>query len=78
MSNQHLINLVAKNGKKLFATELALISQLENNNMVYLDNAYAMVEKHMTRNEFAGYISALSVKGKYEKHDSFFGRVITR
>lgn len=54
----------------------ALLSNVENNNSVYLLNAYSAVSSIITPSQWSGYLSALTKEGKYQPLDSYFGTVI--
>lgn len=56
----------------------ALVSNIENNNLVYLDNAYAKVSDEITPAQWAGYLSALTKEGRYNQIDSCFGEVVCK
>lgn len=73
--NKQLINLVLKSGNKELAVWGALWGQKENNNDVYLDNAFSEVSHAMNRHQFDGYLSSLKQKGSYTSIDGDFGTV---
>ena len=59
---------------------LALQANLENGN-VYLPNAYDCLKGFITKNQFAGYLSALAREGKYApcddgEHFGFWGKLL--
>lgn len=56
----------------------ALIDNEEGGGYVYLDNAYSVLSAHITRHQFAGYLSALAKDGFYkETSDACFGQIET-
>ena len=73
-------NLIERNlkaGNLKLAVQIALYNNIESGNQVYLDNAYGDVKHAMTRNQFAGYLSALATKGIYKTQgDQYFGTII--
>lgn len=75
-AQQKLIKLALKSRSFKLACELALRANIENNQSVYLPNAYSMVDSAITPNQWAGYLSALTAEGKYKNTSSDFGEVI--
>lgn len=55
----------------------ALVSNDEGGGQVYLDNAFSEVAHLMNRHQWAGYLSALNLEGKYQPQgDKEFGLVL--
>lgn len=55
----------------------ALVNNDEGGGQVYLDNAFSEVAHLMNRHQFAGYLSALNLGGKYQPQgDKEFGLVL--
>lgn len=68
MSNvkANLIKVNAKKGNLTTAAHIALLKNMEDGNMVYLDNAYGDVEEYMTPRQWAGCLANLTKQGKYQ------------
>lgn len=61
------LRMARKTNNKALAVKLALLANIENNNNgVFIDNAYSEIHDFVTPNEFAGYLSALTKIGFYE------------
>jgi len=74
--NQNLIRINLNSGKYDAACKLALIENMEAGNMVYLPNAYALVESKVNPHQWAGYLSSMEKQGFYIPYgDSHFGMV---
>lgn len=76
-----LIKVNLKSGNYELACKLALQNNVENNNSVYLPNAYIEVSGVLTKAQWAGYLSQLQQKGFYKaSQDSeaqgYFGYVV--
>lgn len=56
----------------------ALLNNVENNNDVYLPNAYNEVKAFVTPKQWSGYLGALTKEGLYNPVDDFFGEVFTK
>ena len=70
-----------KIAKQLVNLKDAVYKALDNNDegggQVYLDNAFSEVAHLMNRHQFAGYLSALNLEGKYQPQgDKEFGLVL--
>ena len=66
--------------KYKLACLIALSANVENGNCVHLNNAYSLVKEVLTRNQWAGYLSALQQEGKYRpaehEYQGHFGYVL--
>lgn len=74
---KHCIKIAMKTGNTKTAVYIALLSNIENNNEVYLDNAKALCNEYgITARQFAGYLAALAAEGKYKQIDGTFGQMM--
>lgn len=78
MSNakNHLIKVAIKADNLKLACKIALCACIENNNEVYLPNAYAKVSQHVTPHQWAGFLASLTKDGFYSPVDDYFGEII--
>lgn len=56
----------------------ALKNNIENDNMVYLPNAYNDVKNFVNPKQWSGYLSALTIAGFYKPVDKFWGEVVKK
>ena len=73
-----LIARAAKIGNNVLVTKLALLAQHQGNGQsIYLDNAYADVSQHITKQTFRACLAALSKQGFYKPLDGqHWGQII--
>jgi len=69
------LNTAIKSGNLELACKLALLANVEQGTQVYLPNAYADIQPHVTRHQWAGYLSSLAKKGEYKQISECFGQV---
>lgn len=70
------IRIAVKSGKGAVACKIALRACRENNNEVYLPNAFDLVAVHgVTSHQWAGYLSVLAKEGFYTPIDDCFGEI---
>lgn len=82
-AQKKLIKLALKNQNYVLASYLALrmYADKNNDNEVYLPNAYSEVQGHVEPKTWASILSILAVKGQYKgskdpRAKGFFGHVI--
>ena len=64
-NKQQLVDALLSKGKHDAAVRVALLVSIENNNNVYLPNAYDMVKTALTKHQFAGHLAAATKAGFY-------------